>query len=172
MAAQHSGKYGVFLKFAATLRSDGASLKANLAVLCCNKSTRLNPVTAIVLMFRSILNALLGVSSSRQQPQQNLDRRNYDDADDIVSFEIGGRRRSTCEKDWWAFSFPPNRPEGEPWRIALDSVEVAGTQHRRDAVSGFVHEVQATQNQGKLKQFPFSVCLEAEPNNRYDPFRR
>lgn len=123
-------------------------------------------------MFKSILEALFGGSSSRQLTRQYRDSQDYDnfddDDDDIVSFEVGGRRSSTREKDWWAFSFPPNRPEEGPWRIALGSVEVAGTQHRRDEVSSFVHEVQATQDQGKLDQFPFSVILEAEPSNRHD----
>jgi hypothetical protein len=125
-------------------------------------------------MFKSILKALFGGSPTRQPTRRYRDSRDYDDFDDddddddIVSFEVRGRRRSTREKDWWAFNFPPNQPEGGPWRIALASVEVAGTQHRHDDVSSYVHEVQATQNQGKLDQFPFSVLLEAEPTNRYD----
>lgn len=128
----------------------------------------LNPVNARVLMFKSILKALLGDSPSHKPTRQYRESRDDDDDDDIVSFEVGGRRRSAREKDWWAFTFPPNRPEGGPWRISLGSVEVAGTQHHHDDVSSFVHEVQATQNQVKLKQFPFSVILEAEPGNRYD----
>jgi len=123
-------------------------------------------------MLKSIFKALFGSTPKRQPPRQYKERREYDfdddDDDDIVTFEIGGRRRSSQEKDWWALNFPPNRPEGGPWRIVMPGVEIAGTQYRRNDVSSFVHEVQATQNQGRLEQFPFSVSLEAEPTNRHD----
>ena len=93
-----------------------------------------------------------------------------DGANDWIADHERYRRSPPRDRDWWAFSFPPNRPDDGSWRIGIGHLVVAGTQYRRDEVRRFVHEVEATQQQDQLDQFPFSVSLEAEPSNPHDRY--
>ena len=122
-------------------------------------------VALFVLFFLIILiGSIATAASDRSAVPRRSPRGDWED-DDYENLHEGGGGRS---RKWSAFNFPPNRPDGGPWRITRARVVVSGTKFRDEDVRWFAYRVEAAMNYGLAEKFTFAVTLEAEPTNRHD----
>lgn len=118
-------------------------------------------------MFKAILRALFGLPRRRSAPRRHEPRRHYD-------LDEGDESEDDDEDYWSTYRLPRHwskriRPEGS-WRRTGEwpGITVKGTRHTVPAVQTFVDAILDAENDGNLERFPFSVALEADPDNSFD----